>query len=135
MLISWESLRSKAFGDITTDKKRQAILAWLQDRWEFHKWFASIITGSFVAFALFGEAAEFNYLRQVSILTGHVLFLFALLGNLVILWSIPSWKIMITLEEINNCSRMRWDYRLTTWFSIICFLAGLVLAMAGNIPT
>ena len=135
MLISWESLKTKAFGEITTDKKRQAILEWLQDRWEFHKWFASIITGSFVAFALFGEAAELNYVRQVSILTGHILFLFSLLGNLVILWSIPSWKIMITLEEINNCSRMRWDFRLTTWFSIICFLAGLVLAMAGNTPT
>lgn len=134
MLISWESLRSKAFGDINTDKKRQAILTWLEDRWEFHKWFASIITGSFVAFALFGDAAGFSYLQQISIMTGHVLFLFSLLGNLVILWSIPSWKIMITLEEINNCSKMRWDFRLTTWFSIVCFLAGLVLAMAGNLP-
>lgn len=134
MIISWESLRSKAFGDIDSEKKRQAVLMWLTDRYEFHKWFASVITGSFVAFALFGSAAGLGYYRQVFIMTGHVLFLFSLLGNLVILWAIPSWKIMITLEEVENCSRMRWDFRLTTWFSIICFLAGLVLVMAGNAP-
>ena len=134
MLITWESLRSKAFGDIDTEKKRQAILIWLGDRKEFHTWFASVITGSFAAFALFGERAGFGYIQQVWIMTALILFLFALLGNLVILWSIPSWKIMITLEEINNCSRMRWDFRLTTWFAIICFLAGLVLALVGNMP-
>ena len=134
MIISWESLRSKAFGDMDSKEKRTAVILWLDDRKEFHKWFASVITGSFAAFTLFGEPAGFNYVRQVFIMTSLVLFLLALLGNLVILWAIPSWKIMIQLEEISNCSRMRWDFRITTWFSIICFLAGLVLAMAGNAP-
>lgn len=75
-----------------------------------------------------------NQVKQVFIMTSLVLFLFALLGNMVILWSIPSWKIMIHLQKVENCSRMRWDFRITTWFSIICFLAGLVLAMVGNAP-
>lgn len=91
-------------------------------------------SAGFALFSLFGSEAGFENVEEVFITISLVLFLFSILGNLVILWSIPSWKIMITLREVTNCSRMRWDFRLTTWFAVVCFLAGLVTGFIGNIP-
>lgn len=60
--------------------------------------------------------------------------LIAILSNLVILWSIPSWKIIIRTGAVRSASYMRWNFRITTWTGVICFLAGLTLGFVGNMP-
>lgn len=124
---------TKAFAEIT-ELNREAIIEWLNDRRDFHKWFASITTGSFVFFTIFGSRPGFETVGQKFMSVSLIFLLVALLSNLVILWSIPSWKIMIRIKSITNASYMRWNFRLTTWTGIICFLTGLTLGFVGNMP-
>lgn len=134
MLFDWGELKSNIFGDIDSEEKREAILEWLKDRKEFHVWFASINTASFAIFSLFGSEPGFETVSQIFLSIALMLFLLSILANLVILWSIPSWKIGIKLSSVKNASKMRWNLRITTWIGVISFLGGLTLGFVANTP-
>ncbi|MBQ14979.1 MAG: hypothetical protein QGG67_18410 [Gammaproteobacteria bacterium] len=134
MLFDWSEMKSGIFGDINNSEKREATVEWLKDRKEFHVWFASINTASFAIFSLFGNDPGFVTVSQQFLSVALMLFLVSILANLVILWSIPSWKIVIKLGSVSNASSMRWNFRITTWIGILCFLAGLTLGFIGNVP-
>jgi hypothetical protein len=135
MVIGTGKQTKRAFGDIESDLQRKAIVEWLDDRRDFHKWFASIITASFVIFSVFGNDPGFETVSQIFLSIALMFLLVAILSNLVILWSIPSWKIIISIKECNNASYMRWNFRITTWIGLICFLTGLTLGFVGNMPS
>jgi len=135
MLTSSGRKDARAFGDIKDDIQRDAIVEWLNDRRDFHKWFASLTTLCFAAYSLFGTSfTELEITQRVFMTLALVCLLFSVLTNLVILWSIPSWKIRIQIKELNNASSMRWDFRITTWVGVVCFLTGLTLGFISNYP-
>ena len=135
MIITSGRFDNQVFGEIKDDKHRQAIIEWLNDRRDFHKWFASLTTFCFAVYSLFGvQFSELNSVQQVFISISLVCLLVSVLANLAVLWSIPSWKIRIQVAELNNVSSMRWDFRITTWTGIVCFLAGLTLGFVSNMP-
>ena len=134
MHFDWAEFKSEAFGDIDSPEKKEAIIEWLHDRKDFHVWFASINTGGFAIFSVFGNDPGFESPSQVFLSIALMCFLLAILSNLVILWSIPSWKIVFRLGSLTNASGMRWNFRITTWIGVIGFLAGLTMGFVGNIP-
>ena len=134
MLFDWAEFKSDVFGEINSPEKKKAIIEWLKDRKEFHVWFASINTASFAIFSLFGNDPGFETVSQVFLSVALMFFLLSILANLVILWSIPSWKIIFQLDALTNASRMRWNFRITTWIGVVSFLAGLTLGFIGNTP-
>ena len=134
MFIDLNKGNQRAFGDISNQQHRDAIIQWLDDRRDFHKWFASIITGSFIVLTVFGNKPGFTSVSQQFLTIALVFLLLSILSNLVTLWSIPSWKIMFKINTLDNASFMRRDMRITTWFGVVCFLAGLTLGLIGNMP-
>ena len=136
MLFDWAEYKSEVFGDIDLGNKDQvnAIVQWLDDRKDFHVWFASINTASFAIFTLFGSKPDFTSVSGIFLSVALMSFLLSILANLVILWSIPSWKITIKLGAVTNASKMRWNFRVTTWIGVLGFLVGLVLGFIGNTP-
>lgn len=132
MFIELGSDNKQAFGDISDDRHRAALVEWLDDRRDFHKWFASIITGSFIILTVFGNKPGFETVSQQFLTVALVLLLLSVLSNLTTLWAIPSWKIMYKINILGNASFMRRDMRITTWFGVVCFLAGLTLGLVGN---
>ena len=115
-----------------TDFNRPFIVEWLSDRSAFHIWFSSLITGSFVVISIFGQKPNFETPNGVILSIAILLFLFALLCNLVCVWSIPSWKYRVSAEIISDSSDMRRELAITAWLGVISFVSGLTLAVIGN---
>lgn len=134
MFIDLKRGSKQAFAEISDESHRQAIITWLDDRRDFHKWFASIITGSFIVLTVFGNKPGFESVSQQFLTIALIFLLLSILANLVTLWSIPSWKIMFKINTLSNASIMRRDMRITTWFGVLCFLIGLTLGLVGNMP-
>ena len=114
------------------DNNRLFIVEWLQDRSAFHTWFSSLVTGSFVVITVFGHKPDFNTPSGIILSTAILLFLFALLCNLVCVWSIPTWKYRVNTKLLDDSARMRSELAITAWLGVISFVAGLTLGVIGN---
>lgn len=79
-----------------TEQNRAFVVEWLRDRSSFHSWFSSLVTGSFVFITVFGSKPSFTSVGGCILSVALILLLFALLCNLVCVWSIPSWKYRVS---------------------------------------
>ena len=117
------------------DSNREAVLEWLNDRNQFHIWFTSLIIGSFVVFTVFGNKPGFGSVGSVFLSISMVLLLFAVLCNLVCVWSIPSWKYRVRTGIFNDGRRIRLELSIPAWLGVISFVSGLTLGFVGNFPS
>jgi hypothetical protein len=118
-----------------TEKNRLFVVEWLRDRSAFHTWFSSLVTGSFVVITVFGSRPSFSSVSGSVLLIALVLLLFALLCNLVCVWSIPSWKYRVSTGILTDATGMRRELAITAWLGVIAFVCGLTLAVIGNSAT
>ena len=109
------------------------IAEWLEDRRDFHKWFTSLIVGSFVAITIFGQKPHLNSISGHLLTASLGLLLFSILCNLVCVWSIPGWKLGVKTGSTKNNFRMRVELEIPAWIGVICFVSGLTLAFLGNL--
>ena len=114
-----------------TDANRPFVIEWLRDRSNFHSWFTSLVTGSFVVITVFGRKPNFFAPGELPIAIAVVMLLFSMLCNLVCVWSIPSWKYRISVGIISNSRVMRRELAIMAWLSVISFISGLTLAVIG----
>jgi len=115
-----------------SDFNRPFVVEWLNDRSSFHTWFSSLITGSFVVITVFGQRPDFSSPGGVVLAIAVLLFLFALLCNLVCVWSIPTWKYGVSTKIISDSRLMRRELAITAWLGVISFVSGLTLGVIGN---
>lgn len=115
-----------------TEVNREFVLEWLRDRSSFHSWFSSLVTGSFVVITVFGRKPEFSTPSGVFLAVAVVLLLFALLCNLVCVWSIPSWKYRVSVGIVTDAGAMRRELAITAWLGVVAFVCGLTLGVVGN---
>jgi len=115
-----------------TEQNRPFVVEWLRDRSAFHSWFSSLVTGSFVVITVFGSKPSFTSLGGGILSAALILLLFALLCNLVCVWSIPSWKYRVSTGIVTDAGTMRRELAITAWLGVIAFVSGLTLAVVGN---
>lgn len=118
-----------------TEQNRPFVVEWLRDRSAFHTWFSSLVTGSFVVITVFGSRPNFSSVSGSVLSVALVLLLFALLCNLVCVWSIPSWKYRVSTGILTDATSMRRELAITAWLGVIAFVSGLTLAVIGNSAT
>lgn len=111
---------------------REQIIAWLEDKRDFHKWFTSLIVGSFVALTIFGKKPGLDDVSGLLLTSSLALLLFSILCNLVCVWSIPGWKLGVGTGRITNNFRMKIELDVPAWSAVICFVSGLTLGFLGN---
>lgn len=109
-------------------KDVDAITSWLDDRAEFHKWFTTLIVSSFVASTLFGEKPHLENIAGEMLTLSLALMLFAMLCNLVAVWSIPRWKLGVKTGRTLNNFRMKIELDISAWLGVICFVCGLTIS-------
>ena len=115
------------------DVNREAVLKWLDDKTDVLTWFASIVTGSLVLVSLFGRQPGLGSPSEL-FLSASVAFLFiSVLLNLICVWQTPKWKFAILTSQVSDGGKMMWDIEISSWISLVCFLAGLVSAVIGNL--
>ena len=129
----WMKSMTLILYDITSDDDRKSIAEWLDDRRDFHKWFTSLIIGSFVAITIFGEKPHLNDVSGQLLTVALGLLLFATLCNLDCVWSIPGWKLSVKTGRTDNNYRMKLELDIPAWLGVICFVTGLTLAFLGNL--
>ncbi len=129
----WLSSMTPELYDIETKEVQTAVADWLEDRRDFHKWFTSIIVGSFVAITIFGEKPHTADISGILLTVALGLLLFATLCNLVCVWSIPGWKLGIKTGRTKNNYRMKLELDIPAWIGVIFFVTGLTLAFLGNL--
>ncbi|MAM69881.1 MAG: hypothetical protein CMP91_01880 [Gammaproteobacteria bacterium] len=127
-----DSLNTENDPAVISDFNRPFIIEWLSDRSSFHTWFSSLIIGSFVVITVFGDEPDFATPRGIMLSVAVILFLFALLCNLVCVWSIPSWKYRVSTKLIERSDSMRKELAITAWLGVIAFVSGLTLSVIGN---
>ena len=115
-----------------TDDTRPFVIEWLKDRSSFHSWFTSLVTGSFVVITVFGRKPSFFSPEGLMLAIAVVLMLFAVLCNLVCVWSIPSWKYKVNVGIVDDGRGMRREFAITAWLGVIAFVCGLTPAVIGN---
>lgn len=115
-----------------TEANRPYVIEWLRDRSAFHIWFSSLITGSFVVITVFGRKPDFVNSDGILLAAAVVLLLFALLCNLICVWSIPSWKYRVSVKIVTDSATMRRELAITAWLGVIAFVSGLTLGVFGN---
>ena len=118
--------------DIAKEHK-EYIATWLDDRKDFHKWFTTLIVGSFVAITIFGEKPHLDDLSGELLTLSLGLMLFATLCNLVCVWSIPRYKLGVNTGRTLNNFRMKVELDISAWLGVICFVAGLTISFLGNL--
>ena len=116
-----------------TEANRQCVVEWLRDRSAFHSWFSSLVTGSFVVVTVFGSKPSFSTVSGCFLSVALVLMLFALLYNLVCVWSIPNWKYRVSTGIVTDATAMRRELAITAWLGVIAFVSGLTLGVIGII--
>ncbi len=114
------------------DDNREAVVRWLSERSSVLIWFSSIVTGSVMLLTLFGHSPGFNNTGSLTLLLSLLLMFFSILSNLVCVWQIPKWKYAVATGLISNGRVMVWNIEITSWLSLVSFLAALVLAVSGN---
>lgn len=114
------------------DSNREYMVEWLSDRSAFHTWFSSLVIGSFVVINIFGEKPSFQTPSGVFLTVSVILFLFALLCNLVCVWSIPTWKYRVSTKQLSSNTVMKKELSITAWLGVIAFVCGLTLSVIGN---
>jgi hypothetical protein len=114
---------------VITEDNRPHILEWLRDRSAFHSWFSSLVTGSFVVITVFGSKPDFSTVSGRVLSIALVLLLFALVCNLVCVWSIPSWKYRVSTGIVTDSSAMRRELAITAWLGVIAFVSGLTVSI------
>ena len=117
---------------LVTEQNRQFVVEWLRDRSAFHSWFSSLVTASFVVITIFGSKPNFSSVGGYILSVALMLLLFALLCNLVCVWSIPSWKYRVSTGIVTDAARMRRELAITAWLGVIAFVSGLTLGVIGN---
>ena len=106
-------------------KDKASITEWLDDRKGFHKWFTTLIVGSFAAITIFGENPHLRDLSGEMLTISLGLMLFAILCNLVCVWSIPRWKLGVNTGKTGSNFRMKIELDISAWLGVICFVSGL----------
>ena len=114
------------------DKNAGPIVEWLKERNDVFIWLTSLITGSLVLLTLFGKKPGFNNINEIALSTSLLLMFLSVLCNLICVWQIPKWKLAIRTGLLSNGRRMALDLEITSWVSLVLFLAALVLAAIGN---
>ena len=117
------------------DSNKEAVLEWLNDRNDFHKWFTSLIIGSFVVLSVFGNKPGFGSIGPVFLSISLVLLLLSILCNFVCVWSIPTWKFKVKTGVFSDGRRLRLELGIPGWIGAICFVSGLTFGFIGNIPS
>ena len=117
---------------VITEQNRPFVVEWLRDRSAFHTWFSSLVTGSFIVITVFGSRPSFSSAGGYILSVALILLLFALLCNLVCVWSIPSWKYRVSTGIVTDARTMRRELAITAWLGVIAFVSGLTLAVIGN---
>jgi len=118
MLLSHAAMNQKStVGGLSaiTEQNRPFVVEWLRDRSAFHSWFSSLVTGSFVVITVFGSKPSFTSLGGGILSAALMLLLFALLCNLVCVWSIPSWKYRVSTGIVTDAGTMRRELAITAW--------------------
>lgn len=115
------------------ERNREFVAEWLDDRKDFHKWFTSLIVGSFVAITIFGKKPHFDDISGLLLSTSLGLLLFSTLCNLVCVWSIPGWKLGVKTGKTANNFRMKVELDIPAWLGVVCFVSGLTIAFLGNL--
>ena len=123
---------SKSRVSVVTDENRGYMVEWLRDRSAFHGWFSSLVTGSFVVITVFGSKPDVATTDGVVLAISVVLFLFALLCNLVCVWSIPSWKYAVSTGIVKDVTGMLRELAITAWLGVVSFVSGLTLVVIAN---
>ena len=108
-----------------------AIVQWLEDRSKVASSFNTVITASLVLFTLFGKPG-FKDVTAVLLSISALLIFISLLINVICLWQIPKWKLAVATGQIKDGRRMALDLEISSWISLICFLAALVLTAITN---
>ena len=98
----------------TGDGRKRALIEWLDDRNSFHTWFSSVIVGSFVVLTAFGNQPDINTFAGRLLIIAMVALLFAIVCNMICVWSIPAWKLKLRTEENPNTAKMHRDLAITT---------------------
>lgn len=117
----------------TDNDPSDAVIQWLDDRSQFHSWFTTLITGSFVLFVIFGDDPGFERPGQLFVSIALGLLIFAMICNLCSVWSIPSWKFRIRANGYDNWNRIRLELSINAWVGVICFVSGLTLGFIARI--
>lgn len=115
------------------EEDRKHVAQWLEDRRDFHKWFTTLIVGSFVVITIFGKKPHMADVSGQLLTVSLALLLFATLCNLVCVWSIPGWKLGINTGRDQNNYRAKLELDIPAWIGVICFVVGLTLAFLGNL--
>lgn len=89
------------------ESNKEAVLIWLDDRKDYHKWFTTLIIGSFVVLTVSGNEPGFGSIGAISLTISLALLLFSILCNLVCVWSIPSWKFKVKTNAFNDGRRLQ----------------------------
>jgi hypothetical protein len=118
--------------DIITDDNIEIVIDWLKDRKDVLTWFTSIVTGSLVLLTVFGKKPGLQSIDGMVLSLSLLCMVTTLLVNLICVWQIPKWKYVIRVKQVSNGKRMMIDLEVTSWISLIAFLAALVLAAIGN---
>ena len=114
---------------------RAAVLDWLTDRKDFHKWFSSLIIGSFVVLTVFGNKPGFGEIGPLFLSTSLILMLCSIVCNLVCVWSIPSWSFRVKTGVFSDGRRLRIELAIPAWIGVISFVSALTLGFIGNLPS
>lgn len=110
------------------------VIDWLDDRKDFHKWFTTLIIGSFVLLTIFGNKPGFGSIGPLFLSAALISMLLSLLCNLVCVWSIPGWKLKVRTGVTASSRELRRELGITAWIGVLSFVVGLTLGFIGNLP-
>lgn len=111
-------------GEIT-DRNRPALVAWLDDRYRFHLWQASVIVVYLALLVVLGQRAEPGTYSGALELTALSLLFLSILAHMACIWSIPKLKFAILTRHLSNPHLMHLDLRLVSWLGMFLFLLGI----------
>ena len=102
-----------------------SVVLWLEDRAVFQKWMVQIVTATFVVI-IFLAGDEKASVQGVTVVS-FICMAFSIICNLICVWAIPSWKLLVRARVIRDARRLRFELAIMTWIGLTLFLAGLVL--------
>jgi len=120
--------------DAITPDNQAHLIDWLDDRKDFHKWFTTLIIGSFVLLTIFGNKPGFGSIGPVFLSAAMIAMLLSLLCNLVCVWSIPGWKLKIRTGVATRGRELQLELGIAAWIGVLSFVVGLTLGFIGNLP-
>ncbi|MCS5694461.1 hypothetical protein NZK33_21160 [Cyanobium sp. FGCU-6] len=115
------------------DDNREPIVKWLDDKIAVLRWFTSIVTGSLVLVSLFGRKPGLGSPSELFLSAAVACLFISVLLNLICVWQAPKWKFAILVSQVSDGRNMMWDIEISSWISLVFFLAGLVASVIGNL--